>query len=69
MTCKSCTSESQLKFGGEMIIHFPGREGLDKPVVQVFPDLLVCMDCGFTEFPVPEPQLASRPAVSKKARL
>jgi hypothetical protein len=57
MTCKSCRSEGQRNFGAEMIIHFPGREGLDKPVVQVFPNLAICMDCGFAEFSVPEPEL------------
>ena len=58
MRCKSCKPESQLKFGAEMIIHFPGLEGLDKPIVWVFPKLLVCMDCGFTEFAIPETELA-----------
>ena len=58
MRCKSCKPESQLEFGAEMIVHFPGLEGLDKPVVWVFPKLLVCMDCGFTEFGIPETQLA-----------
>jgi hypothetical protein len=41
-----------------MVVHFPDREGLDKPVVRVFPKLLVCMDCGFTEFAIPETELA-----------
>ena len=36
-------------------IHFPGLKGLDKPVVWVFPKLLVCLNCGFTEFVVPKP--------------
>jgi len=58
MRCKSCKLESQLEFGAEMNIHFPGLEALDKPVVWVFPKLLVCMDCGFTEFAIPETELA-----------
>ena len=58
MTCKSCASESPLKFGAEMIVHFPGLEGLDKPIVWVFPKLLVCMDCGFAEFAIPETEFA-----------
>src|SRR5271169_246750 len=57
--CKSCASESRLEFGAEMIVHFPGLEGLDKPSAWVFPKLLVCMDCGFTEFAIPETELAS----------
>jgi hypothetical protein len=58
MTCKSCTVESKLEFGAEMIIHFPGWDGVDKPTVWVFPKLTVCMDCGSTEFNIPEAELA-----------
>jgi len=38
-------------------IHFPGLDGLDKPIVLVFPELAVCVHCGFTEFNVPEREL------------
>jgi len=41
----------------EMNIHFPGREGLDKPTVWVFPKVLVCLDCGFAEFVIPKNEL------------
>ena len=44
-------------FNGEIAIHFPGLEGLKKPIVWVFPKLLVCLDCGFTEFEIPEAEL------------
>lgn len=40
-----------------MNIHFPGMKGLDKPTVWAFPKLLVCLDCGFTEFQVEESEL------------
>ena len=50
MSCKSCDSLNQSHFGGEMGMHFMGLKNLDKPTVWVFPQLLVCMDCGFTEF-------------------
>jgi len=36
------------------LVHFPGREGLDKPIVWVFPKLVVCLHCGLTEFTVPQ---------------
>jgi hypothetical protein len=57
MPCKQCDSENQGKFGSEMAIHCPGLKGLDKPVVMVFQGLLVCLNCGFTEFTVPENEL------------
>jgi hypothetical protein len=66
MRCRSCPSEKQLEFGAEMIIHFPGLEGLDKPIVWVFPKLLVCLDCGFTEFAIPETELALLASVKRK---
>jgi hypothetical protein len=40
-----------------MNIHFPGREGLDKSSVWLFPEITVCLDCGFTEFYVPKAEL------------
>ncbi len=57
MSCKSCQSDNQYKFNGEVAIHFPGLQGLDKPIVWVFPQILVCLKCGFTEFVVPETEL------------
>jgi hypothetical protein len=41
-----------------MGIHFPGLKNIDKPVVWVFPELVVCLDCGTAEFVVPEDELA-----------
>jgi len=40
-----------------MAIHFPGLKNIDKPVVWVFPELVVCLDCGASEFAVPEAEL------------
>jgi hypothetical protein len=55
--CRSCQSSNQSTFNGETAIHFPGREGLERPIVWVFPRLLICLNCGFTEFVVPEAEL------------
>jgi hypothetical protein len=55
--CSSCQSVNQSTFNGEIAIHFPGLEGLEKPIVWVFPKLLVCLNCGFTEFAIPETEL------------
>ena len=57
MPCKSCGSVNQSKFSGEIGIHFFGLKNIDRSVVWVFPELVVCMDCGIAEFAVPEAQL------------
>jgi hypothetical protein len=57
MTCKGCHSDKQRAFNGEIDIHFRGLEGLDKPIVWVFPSLVVCLHCGFSEFTVPKREL------------
>ena len=54
--CKSCSSESHNSFGGEVALHFRGLDGLNKPIVWVFPEVLVCLNCGFAEFVVPDEQ-------------
>jgi hypothetical protein len=58
MPCKSCGSVNQKKFSAEMGIHFPGLKDIDKPVAWVFSDdVVVCLDCGTTEFAVPKEEL------------
>ena len=59
MACKACGSDPQSKFNAEIAIHFPGRQGLDEPIVWVFPQLLVCLKCGVAQFRVPEAELAA----------
>jgi hypothetical protein len=55
--CPSCGSVNQSKFPAEMAIHFPGPKNVNKPSVWVFPEVLVCLDCGLSEFTVPETEL------------
>jgi hypothetical protein len=57
MHCKSCGSVNQKKFSAEMAIHFPELKDIDKPVVWIFPEVVVCLDCGTAEFAVPEAEL------------
>jgi hypothetical protein len=57
MLCKSCGSENLQKFRGEVAIHFPGLKNIDKPIVWVFPELTVCLDCGVAQFAVPQDEL------------
>ena len=57
MSCRSCQSVNQANFRGEIAIHFRGLKNIDKTIVWVFPELVVCMDCGNAEFAIPEPEL------------
>lgn len=57
VSCQSCRSRKQL-FNGEVAIHFPGHDGLAKPIVRVFPKLTVCLDCGAAQFNLPEREIA-----------
>jgi hypothetical protein len=57
MTFSRYGSSNRRKFNSEIAIHFPGRKGLNQPVVLLCPELLVCPHCGFTEFTVPDKEL------------
>lgn len=57
MACKSCGSDSQSEFGAEINIHIPRLKAVDTPAVLVFPKLVVCLHCGFTEFTLLESEL------------
>jgi hypothetical protein len=59
MVCPSCRSVKQAEFTAEMIIHSPGLKNIDRPSIWLFPELLVCLDCGFCRFTVSETELAS----------
>jgi hypothetical protein len=52
MSCRSCGSGSLKNFAGELSVHALGMQNVDAPVVWVFPELQVCMDCGFTELKI-----------------
>ena len=58
MQCKQCLSDQTKKFSGEVAIHFPGLAGLNKPIVWVFADVVVCLDCGSAVFGVGKRELA-----------
>jgi hypothetical protein len=50
-----------------MAIHVPGLKNIAEPIVWVFPEVVVCVDCGTAEFAVPEEglrQLAKGAAVA-----
>ena len=55
--CASCQSENQKTFTSEMAVHFPGIEGLNKPIVWIYPRISVCLDCGMAQFMIPDKEL------------
>jgi hypothetical protein len=55
--CKSCGSVNQRKFTAEICMHFPGMKKIDKAGAWIFPEVLVCGDCGIAEFAVPDAEL------------
>jgi hypothetical protein len=57
MNCVSCGSSNQEEFLAKMAIHFPSLKNLDKPHVLIFPKTLVCLECGHSQFSIPENQL------------
>ena len=65
-SCKWCGSVIDHRFRAEMGIHFPGLKSIDKPIIWVFPELIVCLDCGHAEFGVPEDELAKLRRLAKR---
>ena len=57
MFCKSCHDNNCCILNGEIAIHFPGLNGLNKPIIWVFPKIKVCLECGSAEFRIPEEQI------------
>ena len=57
MRCHACASDNLRDFSAEIHIHFPYRKNLDRPGVFLFPKVLVCLNCGFSSFTVPETEL------------
>ena len=57
MRCPHCESDNQAEFTAEINIHFTGLRKIDSPSLLVFPKLVVCLDCGFSHFNLPESEL------------
>ena len=59
MMCQRCRSANTRDYTAEINIHFPGMKGLDIPTVWVFPQLLVCLNCGLSQFTIPDAEAAA----------
>ena len=57
MACKSCSSDKQQYFSGELSVTFLPIEKLKQAPVYVVQKILVCLDCGYTELIVPTAEL------------
>jgi len=66
MSCELCSSDNQVEFATEMMIHCNGPTRLASPGVLVFPKVLVCLACGYSRFNIPEAEL--RPLREASAR-
>jgi hypothetical protein len=69
MNCTSCQSNNQAELASEMMLHFSGLLNIDHPGIPVFPNVLVCLDCGASLFAIPQAELtllASRAAISDR---
>lgn len=67
MSCMLCTSDNQAEFTAEIMIHLSGRRNIDDPGVLSFPKIAVCLDCGFSEFAIPEAELQKLKAMNARS--
>ena len=49
MPCKSCASDNLQSLAGELTASLPGLKNLKVSPIYVCQEILVCLDCGFTE--------------------
>jgi hypothetical protein len=58
MSCTSCASDNQRKFGAEINIHQFDLKNLNRQGVLVFADLVICLNCGCSLLTIPQAKLA-----------
>lgn len=54
MSCKSCSSSNLRNFRTEIAVHL---KVTDAPHIFVFPEILVCLNCGFSELVIEDDKL------------
>ena len=58
MSCTRCLSLHETELNAEMNFHLRGLVNVDDPGIFVFPKVLVCLDCGLSEFVIEKGELA-----------
>jgi uncharacterized Zn finger protein len=57
LKCNSCFSSNVVEVVAETCIHFPGVKGLKADPIFAFPEVVVCLDCGFVRSNLSEEEL------------
>ncbi len=57
MLCKACQSANLKKFSAEMLFKSSEPKNLNKADVWLYPEVIVCLNCGGAAFAVPEEEL------------
>jgi hypothetical protein len=66
MSCTICGANNQTEFPAEVNIHLSSElRNTDKSGVFVFPQLLICLDCGSSSFMAPMLELKRLRAADK----
>ena len=66
MNCAHCSSNALAEFPAEIMVHCVGIENINFPGVLIFPKLLVCLECGSTQFVIPQAELQQLTQCSRK---
>ena len=61
MPCRLCQSANLQLFPTEIAFHAPPGAPLNLPHLLYFPQVLVCFNCGFAEFSIPEEMVRKLP--------
>jgi hypothetical protein len=69
MSCPACRLDDQMEFSAEMMVHHGGLKNLNNSGVVLFPKVLVCLACGFSQFTVPKSELALLATTAPSGRL
>ncbi len=59
MTCAKCASQALSSFPADVRLYLNGSRTISAPPMSHNPRVTVCLNCGHTEFSVPESWLAS----------